>query len=101
MVIKRTKEDARKELKRKKEEIKEKREQITEIEEKEEVYEDNEEENGNDHEYETSSLTTRSFIETPDDKEAELDARILRIQKMNDVIRKRREEIEHEKMLFG
>jgi hypothetical protein len=68
------------------------------------IYEDDGEQNGNDDgdEYETSpSLSRKTVVEVQGDKEAELDARISRIQKMNEEIRKRQEEVEREKMLYA
>lgn len=54
----------------------------------------------NDINYVTIS-SRRSVVEIRDDKEAELDKKIKRIQKMNDEIRKRQKEVEREKMLFA
>ncbi|XP_028406921.1 lisH domain-containing protein C1711.05-like isoform X2 [Dendronephthya gigantea] len=67
------------------------------IEEKEDDDENEEEENGDDEEE-----TPRKFVvEVHNDREAELDAKILRIQRMNEEIRKRQEEIEREKMMYA
>jgi hypothetical protein len=65
-------------------------------------YEDDEEQNGEDNEHEISpSLSRKTVVIKQDDKEAELDAKIFRIQRMNEEIRKRQEEIEREKMLYA
>ena len=69
-----------------------------------EKYVDDEEQNGEDYDnYDTSpSLSGKprgNLLQ--EDKEAELDAKILRIEKMNEEIRKRQEEIEREKMLYS
>lgn len=66
------------------------------IEEKE--GEENDEKENEDDEEETSGTFV---VEVHDDKEAELDAKILRIQRMNEEIRKRQEEIEREKMMYA
>ena len=69
-----------------------------------EEYVDDEEQNGDDYD---NYVTSPSLSRKPrsnllqEDKEAELDARILRIEKMNEEIRKRQEEIEQEKMLYS
>ena len=66
------------------------------------VLEDDEEQNGEDNEHEISpSLSRKTVVIKQDDKEAELDAKIFRIQRMNEEIRKRQEEIEREKMLYA
>ena len=69
-----------------------------------EKYVDNEEQNGDDYD---NYVTSPSLSRKPrgnllqEDREAELDAKILRIEKMNEEIRKRQDEIEREKMLYS
>ena len=96
--------DARQKLKRRTHKVKEKVEQeVAEGNEDENgKYEDDEEQNGEDNEHEiSSSLSRKTVVIKQDDKEAELDAKIFRIQRMNEEIRKRKEEIEREKMLYA
>jgi hypothetical protein len=79
-------------------------EELVEVEDEEEDenYADNEGQNGDDMYERSSFISRKSHVKSLlDDKEAELDAKILRIARMNEEIRRRQEEIEREKMLYS
>lgn len=96
--------DARQKIKRKAQKVIEivddEEEKVGEEEEDvEEIYVEDDEQNGEDQEYET--FVRKAVVEVQDNKEAQLDAKILRIHKMNEEIRQRQEEIEREKLFYG
>ena len=92
LITKKIQVDARRKLKRQTQGVKKKVGQETrkrEVEEDEEYEDDGERNIGYDYD----------VVEVQDDKEAEIDAKILRIQRRNAEILKRQEEIERDKMM--